>query len=292
MILQPQLKEDNMGTELETIQNSVSISDISLDDTAALLAALGQDGDSDKKSKSLPSLRINYDADTATGHSLKRGSWKIKQGDDFVYAEEVFITPMMRTFEWSIYDQEEGAFTSRSVQRMKLTDQFPDNTGGMKCGRMTKAEEESLPNDDARVLLSKSATCNVILYGVVDIPNGTYEDGSPAVVEKMPFIGYFKRSGFRPVNDFIVDKLGKKIPLPTAYISMKTKRNSNGGVTYWTPKLELVKEVSFTPESKELVQKFFDTVQAGNTYIVNEHKDALKKNLDASDEALSGRFAS
>ena len=64
-----------MGTELETVNNEFSI-DIA-DDTASLLAALGQDDTSQAKAPSLSSLRINYDADTDDGETLKRGTWKI-----------------------------------------------------------------------------------------------------------------------------------------------------------------------------------------------------------------------
>ena len=78
-----------VGTELETVSNEFSI-DIA-DDTASLLAALGQDDTSQAKAPSLSSLRINYDADTDDGETLKRGTWKIYDGSSMVYADEVFI---------------------------------------------------------------------------------------------------------------------------------------------------------------------------------------------------------
>ena len=120
-----------MGNELELVTNEFSI-DIS-DDKSELLAMLGQDGVAESKQSGPASLRINYDADTEEGHTLKRGTWKIYNGTEMVYADSVVINPMMRTFEYSIYDQDEGAFTCRSVQRRKMTDAFPDSSGGMKC---------------------------------------------------------------------------------------------------------------------------------------------------------------
>tara|TARA_R110002124_G_scaffold167588_2_gene334849 strand:+ start:2249 stop:3097 length:849 start_codon:yes stop_codon:yes gene_type:complete len=280
--------EINMGTELETVSNEFSMA--IADDTASLIAMLGQDDTTQSKAPSLSSLRINYDADTDDGETLKRGTWKIYDGSSMVYADEVFINPMLRTYEWSIYDQEEGAFTCRSVQRKKIQDAFPDNSGGMKCGRLSKKEEETLAQDDPRLLLSKSVSCNVILYGSVDIPNGKYADGSDAVLTNFPFVGYFKRSGFRPINDFLQQKLGNKIPLPTSYIKLGTKRMANGGVTYWIPQPELVKEVSFNAERKEMMQKFMDTVAASNNKILGEYKDASKQSLTDEDADLSKRF--
>tara|TARA_E500000318_G_scaffold73251_1_gene67871 strand:+ start:240 stop:1076 length:837 start_codon:yes stop_codon:yes gene_type:complete len=278
-----------MGTELELIDNEFSM-DIT-DDKEGLLVALGQDGVGESKQSGPSSLRINYDADTDDGHTLKRGTWKVWNGTENVFSDSVFITPMLRTFEYNIFDAEEGAMVARSVQRKKMTDAFPDNNGGMKCGRLTRQEEDGLGQDDARLLLSKSVTCNVIVYGKLDMPDGKTAAGKKAPLENLPFVGYFKRSGFRPMNDFIQQKLGNKIPLPTAYIELKTKRMSNGGITYWIPQPELVKEVQFTPESKELMQKFMDTVAASNAKIINEHKDAKKQIVSDEDVDLAQRFA-
>ncbi len=278
-----------MENVMGNLENEFAIS--ITDDNAALLAALGQDGVSESKQSGPTTLRINYDADTDDGETLKRGTWKIYDGSSMVYADEVFINPMLRTYEWSIYDQEEGAFTCRSVQRKKIQDAFPDNSGGMKCGRLSKKEEEELAQDDPRLLLSKSVSCNVILYGSVDIPSGKYADGSDAVIENMPFVGYFKRSGFRPINDFIQQKLGNRIPLPTSLVEIKTKRMANGGVTYWIPQPSLVKEVPLTPERKALCQKFFDTVAASNAKLYSEHKEARKQIMPDEDIDLANRLA-
>jgi len=279
-----------MGNELELVTNEFSVN-IS-DDKSELLAALGQDGIAESKQSGPASLRINYDADTEEGHTLKRGTWKIYNGSEMVYADSAIINPMLRTFEYSIYDQDEGAFTCRSVQRKKMTDAFPDNSGGMKCGRLTRSEEEGLSEDDPRLLLSKSVMCNIILYGQLDMPNAVNAAGEASPVKDLPFVGYFKRSGFRPMNDFIQNNLGNKIPLPTALIELKTKRMSNGGVTYWVPQPSLVKEVSFTPERKELMQKFMDTVSAANNKIVEEHRASVKQNMSDDDVNLADRFAS
>ncbi len=278
-----------MGNDLEMVTNEFAI-DIS-DDKAALLAALGQDGVTESKQSGPTSLRINYDADTDDGHTLKRGTWKVWNGSENVYADSVVINPMLRTYEYSIYDQEEGAFTCRSVQRKKMTETFPDNSGGMKCGRLTRSEEEGLSEDDPRLLLSKSVTCNIILYGQLDMANAVNAAGEASPVTNLPFVGYFKRSGFRPINDFVQQKLGNKIPLPTSLIELKTKRMANGGVTYWIPQPELIKEVPFTSERKELMQKFYDTVAAANSKIVGEHKEALKQTMSDDDIDLANRLA-
>ena len=276
-----------MGTQIETVNEfDVNVGD----DKASLIAMLGQDGLAESKSDALASLRINYDADTEDGHTLKRGSWKVYNGSEMVYSDSAFIVPMMRTYEYSVFDTEEQTFSCKSVQRKKMSEAFPDKSGTMKCGRISRTEEEALQEDDPKLLLSRSVTCNVILYGKVDMPNGKTASGEKCSVKDLPFIAYFKRSGFRPINDFINNKLGNKIPLPTAYIELKTKRMSNGGVTYWIPQPELVKEIPFTVESKELLQSFHDGVAASNQKILEEHRDALKMVTSDEDLDLAERF--
>ena len=282
--------ENDMGNELELVTNEFSI-DMS-DDKDQMLAAFGQDGVAETKQSGPASLRINYDADTEDGHTLKRGTWKIYNGSEMVYSDTVIINPMLRTFEYSIYDQEEGAFTCRSVQRKKIQEAFPDNSGGFKCGRLTRQEADGLSDDDPRLLLSQSVMCNIILYGQLDMADAVNAAGEASPVKDLPFVAYFKRSGFRPMNDFIQNKLGNSILLPTALIELTTQRQSNGGVTYWTPKPSLIKEVSFTPERKELAKKFMDTVAASNNKIIEEHREAVKQIVSSEDVNLADRFAS
>tara|TARA_E500000318_G_C3519456_1_gene195738 strand:+ start:92 stop:931 length:840 start_codon:yes stop_codon:yes gene_type:complete len=278
-----------MENVMGNLENEFAIS--ITDDNAALLAALGQDGISEAKQSGPTTLRINYDADTEDGHTLKRGTWKVWNGTENVFADSVIINPMVRTYEYSIYDQEEQTFTCRSMQRKKMTEPFEDNAGGLKCGRLTRKEEEGLDDDDPRLLLSKSVTCNLIVYGQLDMADAVNAAGEASPVENLPFVGYFKRSGFRPMNDFIQQKLGNKIPLPTALVEIRTKRMANGGVTYWIPQPSLVKEVPLTPERKALCQKFFDTVAASNAKLYSEHKEARKQIMPDEDIDLANRLA-
>ena len=76
-----------MGNDLELVTDEFAI-DIS-DDKNALLAALGQDGVTEQKQSGPASLRINYDADTEEGHTLKRGTWKVWNGKENVYSDSV-----------------------------------------------------------------------------------------------------------------------------------------------------------------------------------------------------------
>lgn len=284
-----------MGTELQTLNDELDnmVAAFDSDDAETLMKASGQkseDGDAPKMG--LPRLTINYDTETDDGLPLKRGSWRIWNGNAPVYAESVNIRPLMRTYEWSLWDAEERKFAAKSVQKPSMSGDFPDSVGGNKCGRLSRQEEEELSSDDPRLLLSKSVACNQVIYGILDAPNATLADGSPSPIEGMAFVAYFKRSGFMPVRDFIENNLTrKKILMQKAVVEMSTEKHKKGSVLYWTPKLSLVKEVSITDEDKDLMKKFAETVRGHNESVMEEFKEANKANMSADDADLASRLA-
>ena len=283
-----------MGTELQMndeLNNFITAFDAG--DEEALMKMSGQADVDSTPRVGLPRLTINYEAENDEGMPLKRGAWRIWNGSGPSYADKVHIRPLMRTYEWSVWDQDEQKFTCKSVQRTNLSGEFPDNAGGNKCGRLTRAEEEQLPTDDPRVLFSKAVSCNQVIYGVIDAPDAVSADGSPTPLENVPFMAYFKRSGFRPVREFIDTQLTRrKILMQKAVIELTTEKQKNGGVIYWTPKLSLVKEVSITDDDKDLIKQFAETVKGHNDSVMSEYKAAIKMTLTDEDLDLAQRFAS
>ena len=283
-----------MGTELVNVNEELNsmLSAIDGDDMDALMKMSGQDdGNSSSANQGLPRLTINYQEETDDGQPLKKGVWKIWNGSAVMYAEKVQIRSFYRTYEWSVWDQEQQKFSCRSVQRTSIFDKFPDTEGGNKCGRLSKKEEEELAADDPRVLLSRSVTCNQVIYGVITA-TGTLADGTETSVTDMPFVGYFKRSGFRPVSDFIKNQLtDRKIVMQKAVIEMTTEKHKNGGVIFWTPKLSLVKEVSVTDEDKELLKQFLVMVNNYNEDVMEKYRTSAKMLMDDADVDLADRLA-
>ena len=284
-----------MGTEIQTMNDELNnfLTAFDSGDEEALMKMSGQSEQDSGPRLGLPRLTINYEAETEEGLSLKRGAWRIWNGSAVVYADKVQFRPLMRTYEWSVWNQEEGKFSCKSVQRTGLSGEFPDTAGGNKCGRLSRQEEEQLPSDDPRVLLSRSVSCNQVIYGVLSAADATLADGTPAPVEELPFVAYFKRSGFRPVREFIDQQLTrKKILMQKAVIEMGTDKHKNGGVVYWTPKLSLVKEVSISDADKELIKQFAETVKGHNDSVMQEYREAAKMSMSDDDIDLSQRFAS
>lgn len=254
--------------------------------TEDLMKLTGQ-GDEDTPKQGLSRMNINYTDETDEGISLKKGVWKVYYDGEFVYADKVEFRPLLRTYEWSVWDQDEGKFASRSVQAPSLEYQFPDTTGGFKCGRLTKSEEEQLGEDHPSTLASRLATCNQVFYAVVSM-NGKTADGTAVEIKDYPVMTYFKKSGFRPAREAI-QKLGKT-PMNEVVFELTTKRNKQGSVTYYTPIFTQAGSAKMDENTMETMSMFFETIKASNNNILNQHKEALKAKASEEEVDLAADF--
>ena len=271
-----------IGNEMDQL-----VSAFSDDDTATFMELTGQ-----AKSTSnvgLPRLNINYDTETDDGVALTRGSWKMFLDGEFLYAKEVFIRPILRTFEWSVYDMEQGTFTCKSVQKPTLSGEFPDTSAGNKCGRLSAKEEELLSDDDPLKVKSRSAVCNQVIYGQVS-GAFTKADGTKVDVKDKPFVSYFKRSGFKPIRDFIDSLTRQKKIMQKVMIKLTTSRVKSGSVTYYIPVPTLHSEVQVSDSDKSLMKDFSETVKAHNENVLIQHREAQKLISPSEEQDLSADF--
>jgi len=277
------------GTDVMELDNMDAIvAAFNSDDAEALMQASGQGGNSNRQ-VGLPRININYDAETEDGKSLTRGSWKMFVDGEFIYAKEVFIRPILRTFEWSVWDMEQGTFSCKSVQKPPLSGEFPDTQAGNKCGRLPKKEEEILSDDDPLKLKSRSATCNQVIYGQV---SGDFvkANGDPAKMDNHPFVAYFKRSGFKPIREFIDGLTRQKKIMQKVVIKLATGRVKSGSVVYYIPVPSLHKEVEVLDTDKTLMKDFSETVKAHNENVLNQFREAQKLISPSEEQDLSADF--
>ena len=253
-------------------------------DKDLILKASGQN-EVDQPKAGLARLNINYETDTDDGHTLKKGTWKVYYDGEFVYADSVHFHPYLRQYEWSVWDNDEGKFSSRSIQAESLDYQFPDTTGGNKCGRLTKSDEETLGADHPKTLASRLATCNQVFYGVISM-EGKNAEGNSVVIKDYPVVVYFKRSGFRPAREAI-QKL-EKTPLHTVTFNLTTQRQKMGSVVYFTPVFTRDKDADV---NIDMLVMFEDTIKASNTMVMEQHKEAMKAKASEQEIDLAADFA-
>ena len=280
-----------MDNNLQTISTEMDqiVDAFSADDATALMQASGQNIGGDRR-EGLSRLNINYDTETEDGHTLTRGDWKMFYEGEYIYAKEVFLQPILRTFEWSLFNAEEGNFSCKSIQKPTMTGDFPDTDGGTKCGRLSVDEEEKLKDDDPVRLRSRSAVCNQVIYGMI---SGSFVKGNKEKIEvkNHPVISYFKRSGFVPISSFIQTLTRQKKIMQKCVIKIGTQRQKKGSVTYWIPVPSLSSETEINDTDKELMKKFAETVKAHNENIMNQYRDAVKLISHPKDDDLAGDFS-
>ena len=252
------------------------------------LMKLSGQADEDQPKAGLNRLNINYDTDTDDGLTLKKGTWKVYYDGEFVYADSVQFRPLVRTYEWSVWDQEEGKFSCRSVQAPSLDFQFPDTAGNNKCGRLTKSEEEQLGEDHPLTLASRLATCNQVFYALITM-DGKTADGREVKLENYPVVTYFKRSGFRPAREAI-ERLGKNTLMNEVVFDLTTKRHKMGSVTYFTPVFTQKDTVKMDDATMETMAMFLETVKASNANILEQHKEAVKAKVSSEEVDLAADF--
>tara|TARA_Y100001938_G_scaffold147884_1_gene230152 strand:- start:4599 stop:5474 length:876 start_codon:yes stop_codon:yes gene_type:complete len=284
-----------LGTEVvEALDNDLNsiVAAMSSDNVEEMMKLTGQGGAVTEK-VGLPRLNINYDQETDDGHNLTRGDWKMFLDGQFIYAKEVKLRALLRTYEYSVWDSEanegKGGFSCKSVQKTSFGGEFPDTQGGNKCGRLSRDEEEALDKDDVRYLNSRAVVCNQVIYGRI---SGSFHtpDGTPVEVVDEPVIAYFKRSGFRPIADFIQSLTKQNKLMAQTNILLRTSRQKKGSVTFWTPLPTFDSTVAITDDDKELLGTFAETVKAHNENVMNEYREASKLMSDDSDIDLAADF--
>lgn len=241
------------------------------DDEAALMQASGQGNQTQRTG--LPRLSINYDTDTDDGKPLTKGDWKIFVNGQMLFASEVTYRPILRTFEYSLWDAEEATFACKSVQKPNLSGEFPDDEGGNKCGRLSRDNEETASEEV--LMRSRAVACNQILYGQI---SGTFKaaDGTEVELTNEPAVAYFKKSGYKPIGDFIDNLTRQKKLMQKCSILLRTDRKKKGSVTYFIPVPTLSGEVSITDTDKELMGMFGETVKKHNNMIMDKNRQARK----------------
>lgn len=272
-----------ISTELDSILTAFNA-----DDETALMAASGQQVQQTQRQTGLPRLNINYDMETDDGKSLTRGDWKVNVNGTFLYASSVILRPILRMFEYSLWDADEGAFKCKSEQKPMLMTTFKDTEGGNKCGRLSRAEEESA-SEEAQ-MRSRAVVCNQVIYGQI---SGTFKDadGNERTLDSHPVVAYFKRSGFKPIGDFIEGLTRQDKLMQRCNIRLETSRQKKGSVTYWIPSPTLDSEVDITAREKELMGMFVETVSSHNNYVETKYREASKMNIDSEDFDLADDFA-
>ena len=248
---------------------------LSVDELAIMLGQ--KDGmESQSSGDSFARLSINHSPEDDAGNTLPRGHFALYNPDtkQKVFGKDVTMRVFVRRFMYSLWDNEQGAYSVRSTQQAKLNDLFPDNEGGFKCGKLTRKEIEDLGTDSPEAAASAMVKCNQVLYGLVTIADGKTATGEEAPVENIPVVFYGKGASFVPISQYFKDLDSKNLLTWNVNSKLHSVRHKNGATIYYSTNMTVSDTVDFSKEDKVLLQAIADSINSYNLRVSGEHTEA------------------
>ena len=270
----------------------MKIEEVNDENLARIAAMIGQvDTSRPEAAAGLPRLAIEQQNENKEGDTLPKGSFRLRVGDKNVYSKEIEARFFVRYYSYDLWNQENPEDSIRTVLAPSLSDDFPDTSGGNKCGKLAKDEIANLSTNSLEHAIQKSIKCTQVIYGVITKADGANDSSEDVDLKGTPFIWSARGSAFMPVNTYIREVPSNKIMFGQR-VKIATKRNVNGSVIYYTPVFDKPQTIKVTDKDIELLNTFMEDIDKWNTRVLkqyNERKDTVlaREDLDIAQELES-----
>jgi len=262
--------------QLIALNDSQDLSDIIQKGSEKDLQKLLGSDDFTSESK-LARLSINHATEDNDENTLPRGHYRLydPESRNTVFAKDVKFRPFVRTYMYNVWDNEQNQFSCRTVQRKSMGDPFHDTSGGEKCGRLSKEEQNALPNDSAILIQQKNIKCVQVIYGLATIEgkNATKEDYT---LENTPTVWYVKGASFIPISDWFKSIDKEKKLYATTVGKLETIKQKRGGNQFWTSRATTIETKDFSKKDRGLLESFIGEIRSHNSDIMEKHREAKK----------------
>jgi len=232
----------------------------------------------------LPRLTINRQPEDDEGNKLPVGTYAVYDSgiESMVYGKPATFRPFLNAFQFMEYDAEQNKFSKRSVIFKNWKDDPIDTSGGSRCGKVPFKERDKLSK--AELDHQKNIKCYRLVFGMVSI-DGVTSKGTKVSVKDKPVLWRVTGSNFTPVGEAIQSLKNRKKLMFNHTLSLDTERRKAGSNVFYVSNIKVnQKEVIFTKENMELMQKFQETIATENEDIVALWKDANKSKNNGSDK--------
>ena len=265
------------------MSDMITMDDLTEENMAKLAAMVGQTETRSNVQQGLPRLAIEQQADNDEGEPLPKGSFRVRLDNNTVYAKEITVRMFVRYYSYDLWNQQSPEDSIRTVLAPSLSDDFPDTSGGMKCGKLNKQEVEALSTNSLEHAKQKSIKCTQVVYGVITgAKDATDTTGEAVDLKGTPFIWSARGSAFMPVANYIREVPSNKIIFGQK-VSIATKRNKNGGITYYTPVFDKPQPVKIVDEDVETLNTFMKDIERWNERVLKQYNER-KENVLAMDD--------
>ena len=261
----------------------MKIEDFNDENVAKIAAMIGQVDVNSNAAVGLPRLAIEQQNETKEGETLPKGAFRLRMGDKSIYSKEMELRLFVRYYSYDLWNNEQPELSVRTVLAPSLSDDFPDTSGGNKCGKLSKDEASGLPVNSIEHAKQKSIKCTQAVYGVVtSAPDAKTVEGEEVDLKGTPFIWSARGSAFMPVADYIREVPSTKLMFGQK-AKLATKRHVNGSVIYYTPVFDKPKPVKVENGDIELLNTFMEDIDKWNVRVIKEYRDRKDAVLSRDD---------
>tara|TARA_R100001510_G_C7611676_1_gene175007 strand:+ start:35 stop:898 length:864 start_codon:yes stop_codon:yes gene_type:complete len=271
----------------------MELTTIDTNNYAMMAKAMGIAGEAtDKKSSSLPRLRINHSPIIGSDKVLvKAGTYRLEVPDGpTYYAESATIRPYMQRFMYKRFVKGVGDTPNRYIKTVmadNLNIDLKDNDGGFNCGKPAGYIEDfkALPQN-MQDLIRQIKRVRVVL-GTIELSKVVTSEGKEVTVDESPFIWEIdNRDAFKEVGG-VFTKLGKMQRLPVQHeVALGTmERQLPNGNSFFLPTVSLNLNNTLAIEESEhtMFSDFLSWVENYNTYILNTWAEKATEQMEDDD---------
>jgi hypothetical protein len=145
------------------MSDMITMDDLNEENMAKIAAMIGQTDNRPATQQGLPRLAIEQQSENDDGEPLPKGSFRVRLDNNTVYSKEISVRMFVRYYSYDLWNQQSPEDSIRTVLAPSLSDDFPDTSGGMKCGKLSKQEVEGLSTNSLEHAKQKSIKCTQVV---------------------------------------------------------------------------------------------------------------------------------
>ena len=246
------------------MSNVISLDNLNNENMAKVAAMIGQTSTAPSGVTGFPRLAIEQQNENDAGDVLPKGSFRLKTGEKTLYSKELEVRFFVRYYSYDLWNNTNPDLSVRTVLQPSLSDNFPDTSGGEKCGKLSKDEIASLQKTSIEFTKQSNIKATQVVYGVVHKGSASEVDSDKHVdISGTPFIWSARGSAFMPVANYIREIPSNKIMF-SQKAKLSTARNKNGAIVYYTPVFDKASGVKVSDADIEMVKSFMDDISKWN----------------------------
>lgn len=260
----------------------------------------GQDG-AGYNGPALPRLKVNSDYEDDDGNTLKPGTFETSFDGERVFSEKPVFRAFINAYQYNHWDPDansgNGGFINRSVIFKNFRDEAIDEKGGIKCGKLTKAQLEGVSPEV--IEQQRQIKCFRLVYGTVMMPDAVNVRGEKKPIKDWyPVLLRVRGTNFSPIGEVFEAFSKARKPIYMHGLTLSSTKKKQGTNTYFVIGYEpdWKTTLSLTEGDFALLKNFQELINEENRHIIDKHNKVIKGGnytkeatevLDALDEDLN-----